>query len=423
DLEEPPIERVLRLTRLRIETAASGSKDARIVFHSLGQDDAQRFRQELLRARQHAIAGEQPATEPAAAGVTPSLDPATARTLDESELIRKLSTRDLILAGATSGRVGPAAALVGILSQFANEYMPRSWWDHVPWRDATSGNAGIIAGLVVTFGVIVWILAIGSTVLTHAGFELRHAGDQLTIQHGLLERRRSTIPLRRIQAVVLLEGLFRQPFGYGELKFESAGQAGGDDGRSGVLFPFLPMREMESLIARITPEYALEIAPAAVRTLPPRAMQRYVVPGLGWTLGLGVLVNVLFWKWLDGIQWWTVAVFALVPIVTYIRWARYRAAGWFVSPVHLMMRWRTITGRVTMITRVQRLQHRSLTANPFQRRARLVTFRASVASGSSGGHFALPQVDRADAEHLLWQLNRRNARAAAAAATEASARK
>ena len=412
DLDEAPLERILGLVRVRVETAASGNSEAKIELHSLGREDAHALRGQLIAARQSSAPSAVDGALPSSAILSgsDSGSGSLAASIADSgagERIRKISGRELLAAGATSGRVGPAAAIAGIAVQFGTDYVPKSWWDRVPWQGATHANLQLIAGAVIALGLFAWILAIGSTVLTFAGFELRRSGDQLIVQHGLLDRRRRTIPVRRIQAVVMVESLLRQPFGYGELKFENAGHAGGEENESGVLFPFLKMDQMPELIVRACPEFSLPLNPEALQRLPTRALQRYVVPAVAWSLAFSAVVNLVFWNWFDEPGWAPLLVLILVPLSALLAWSQYRTAGWQVTPVHLLMHWRTLTGRNTMVTRRQRLQHRSLSANPFQRRASLATFHASVASGSAGGHFALPQLDRADAERLLAELSPR----------------
>src|SRR5918997_498766 len=48
-------------------------------------------------------------------------------------------------------------------------------------------------------------------------------GKYLHISRGLLERHESTVPLARIQAIRVVEGVLRQPFGLASLRVESAG--------------------------------------------------------------------------------------------------------------------------------------------------------------------------------------------------------
>jgi len=410
DFEEAPLERVLGLVRVRVETAASGHEQARIELNALGRKDADLLRGKLLTLR--AGMGEAGSPSPVGEATPPGVD------LTEGEVLYRLSVRDLLLAGATSGRIGPAAAVVGVLMQFGTDLVPRSWWERVPWDSAAHAGVQAIIAAVIVLGLLAWMLAIGTTVLTFAGFELRaygrgqnHANGhshnhnrQLVIRHGLLDRRRRTIPLRRIQAVVTIETVIRQPFGFAEIRIESAGQVGGEEDASGVLVPFIRMADVPALIAAATPEFSVPDDPSALERLPKRAARRYVVPPVLWTAALCLAVNVVFWRWVNGLHWWTLAAAVLVPLAALQGWMEYRAAGWGLTAAHLVLRWRTLTGRHVLVTRRQRLQHRGTTANIFQRRARLATFHAAVASGSSGGHFALPHLEARDADWLLAEL-------------------
>ncbi|MGN6484342.1 MAG: PH domain-containing protein [Thermomicrobiales bacterium] len=426
DFEEAPLERLLGLVRVRVETAASGHEHARIELNALGRADAEALRTQLLTLRAHA--GHTDAAAPGEA----TAESGDIAGLGAGEVLYRLSVRDLLLAGATSGRVGPAAAVIGVAVQFGTDLVPRSWWDRVPWDSATHAGVQAIVAVVIVLGLLAWLLAIGSTVLTFAGFELTRHGSsddsgpghdhshshnhnhQLVIRHGLLDRKRRTIPLRRIQAIVTVETLTRQPFGFAEVRIESAGQVGGDENASGVLVPFIRTREIPALLATATPEFVVPWDARALEHPPKRAAQRYIVPQVVWTVVFCLAVNLAFWWWdiVDGIQWWTLAVGVLVPLAAVLGWMEYRAAGWGLTSAHLVLRWRTLTGRNVLITRRQRLQHRGTTANLFQRRARLATFHAAVASGSAGGHYALPHLEARDADWLLAELQPARTRAA-----------
>ncbi|MGC4107983.1 MAG: PH domain-containing protein [Thermomicrobiales bacterium] len=411
DFEEAPLERILGLVRVRVETAASGHEDARIELSALSRADAEALRAQLLALR--ANAGQRGGV--VASGEKSSPAAVASPGLSVGEVLYRLSWRDLLLAGATSGRVGPAAAVLGLALQFGTDLIPQSWWDRVPWDSAAHASAQAIVAAVIVLGLLAWALAIGSTVLTFAGFELARHGEnhQLVIRHGLLDRKRRTIPLRRIQAVVTIETLLRQPFGLAEIRIESAGQVGGDENASGVLVPFIRTRDVPALLAIATPEFAVPWDAAALQHPPKRAAQRYIVPQAAWTAVFCLIVNAIFWRWspLGGIHWWTLAVGVLVPLATLLGWMEYRAAGWGLTSAHLVLRWRTVMGRNVLVTRRQRLQHRGTTANVFQRRARLATFHAAVASGSAGGHFSLPHLEARDADWLLAELQPSRTRA------------
>jgi putative membrane protein len=324
--------------------------------------------------------------------------------LGDGHLIRKISTKELLIAGASSGRVGAAAAIAGAFVQFGQDLIPRRLWERLPWdgfADAAS-NVQIVAGLVGILGLIAWLISIVTTVLTFGGFELRRAGDQLQVRYGLLDRRRTTIPIRRIQAIRVVEGLLRQPFGYAEIRFDSAG-FGADQGASGVLSPLLPKRDVVSLLIETCPDFAAELEPSGLRRLPTRARRRYIVSAsVGWVIMVGIAAGIA-WRFLDYPVWWALSLLLVTPVFALFGAMRYRDAGWFVDDGMFILRWRGVS-RVTVLTRVRRLQHRRLQSDPFQRRADLVTFRTAVASGGSLEGFSLPHLDGRDGEVLVEQL-------------------
>lgn len=414
DLDEAPLERLFRTVKVRIETAAGGQAGTDIEIPALKRVDATELRQHLLTARQRARAGASTVipseTIAQATGNDASLPgtrvPATPADAMGGELLRRITTRELLIAGATSGRFGPAAAIVGAIAQFGDELVPRSVWERVPWENfaEVASDIRLLVGAVTLLGVIAWLIAIATTALTFGNFELRREGDQLFLQYGLLDRRRTTIPIRRIQAIQIREGVLRQPFGFAAVGFETAG-FGSDASSSGVLFPLLPKREVRDLLARASPDFVMEIEDLDLMRLPARSRLRYIAgTSIGWVVMI-IVAALVTWRFLDIPLWWLAIPALLTPLFAWLGDWRFRDAGWLVDNGRFLLRWRS-AGRTTMLTRVQRIQHRKLTTNPFQRRASLVTFEISVAAGGLRGQAGLAHVDRDDAERLVQQLGR-----------------
>lgn len=405
NLSDAPLERLFQVVKLQVETGAGGGA-AEIELQALKRDEAAVLRAQLIAARQRLRGDAAVATAPAAGNVLPD-----AVTLDgvgsQGKVVRKLSTRELLIAGATSGRIGAAAAIAGVLAQFGDDLIPASVWERMPWEGVANAatNIQIVISLLIALGLLAWLISIVATVLTYGGFELRREGDQLQVQYGLLDRRRTTIPIRRIQAIRIVEGLLRQPFGYAEVRFDSAG-FGADQGASGVLSPLMPKREVLAFLREACPQFAIEPDPGDLRTLPVRARRRYVIAAsIGWVITIAIATAIV-WRFLDVPAWWVLAAIVVTPFFALFGDLRYRDAGWLVENGHFLLRWRAMS-RVTVLTQVRRLQYRGLRADPFQRRAELVTFRTAVASGGSREGFALPHLDAAEGEALIEQLGRR----------------
>ena len=369
------IQRLFNVVEVRIETAGGGASEPDASLAALDRADAEALRREIAGSRREPVETE-------TAGPT---------------VVRKLGTRDLLLAGATSGQIGVALSLIAVASQLFNDFLSQNLAQRLI---ETFAPRSVTTALLYVFilGLAAWLLAIGGTVLAHTGFTLSRDGDFLYIRRGLLERREATIPLARIQAVRIVEGLLRQPFGLASLRVESAGY-GQDAGVSTTLFPLLPRKEVHGLLLEVAPEFA--VAPP-LNALPKRALRRYVfrstLPFLVLISAAALLSSLVF----DLAAWVFAALLLLLPAALF-GWLRYRDAGWTLEEDRLVVRSRFL-GRTTAIAPRRRLQSRTALRSPFQRRVSLATFEAQVASGGGGAELRVTDLGADAADALIENL-------------------
>lgn len=374
------VQRVFGVYEVRVETAGGGASEPDASLPALGRGAT-----EELRRRIEGTGRETPGPEEASG----------------PEVLRRLSTRDLLLAGATSGQIGVALSLLAVGSQVFDELLSEAFLRNL--AESLAPNALVVALILIpTVALAAWLLAIAGTVLAHFGFTLAREGDFLHIRRGLLERREATIPLGRIQAVRISEGFLRQPFGLASVRVESAGY-GEDAGVSTFLFPLLPFAEVQSLLRAAAPEFA---AAPPLNPLPRRALRRHVfravVPALVLAAA-GASVSYLVFGSTLGLL-----LFALAPPSALYGWLRFLDAGWALAGDRIVVRSRGLA-RVTVVASRRRLQSRSVLQNPFQRRLGLASFGAEVASGSGGSSLAVTDLDFDDARYLAEALSARPA--------------
>jgi putative membrane protein len=369
------IQRLFNVVELRIETAGGGASEPDASLAALDRAVAEALRREIAGSRREPVETE-------------TSGPA---------VVRKLETRDLLLAGATSGQIGVALSLIAVASQLFDNFLSQNLAQRLL---ETFAPRSVTTALLYVFilGLFAWLLAIGGTVLAYTGFTLSRDGDFLYIRRGLLERREATIPLARIQAVRIMEGLLRQPFGLASLRVESAGY-GQDAGVSTTLFPLLPRKEVHGLLLEAAPEFA--VAPP-LNALPRRALRRYVfrstLPFLVLISAAALLSSLVF----DLAAWVFAALLLLLPAALF-GWLRYRDAGWALEEDRLVVRSRFL-GRTTAIAPRRRLQSRATLRSPFQRRVRLATFEAQVASGGGGAELRVTDLGADAADALIENL-------------------
>lgn len=373
DLSQGILQRLFTIVSVRVETAGGGGREPEVSLPGIARDDAELLRQ-IISAR---TASERPEDGPLA---SPRSGP---------EIVRTLTVGELLLAGSTAGRVGVALTIVASAFALVDDLF---LIEEV--ADATSRIAGALAIVIFALAIaaFIWLLGVLGTVLAHFGFTLTRDGDNLLISRGLLEKRRATIPLDRIQAVRIVQGIVRQPFGLVELRVESAG-FGKQAGESTVLFPLLRRDEIGPFLETMAPAFAHE---TRLRPLPTRARRRYagrpqqLIPAL---LLAGIPAVVFFPEGL-------VALLVLPLLAIGLGLWQYRDAGWVAHRDVLVVRWRVL-GRVTAIVPRRRVQIASASQNPFQRRADLATFGVSIASGSGGTGVEVVHLDLEDSQRLL----------------------
>ena len=379
DMVQGIVRRFFGIVEVRVETAGGGTGEPDASLSALDRAQAEALRLGIEGSRREP-AGAEEAAGPA--------------------VLRRLGTRELLVAGATSGQIGVAFSLIAVVSQLFDN-LGDFFSEDLIWRtfEAIAPNSiAPVLLLVFAVGLFAWLLAIAGTILAYAGFTLSREGDFLYVRRGLLERREATIPLARIQAVRIVEGVLRQPFSLASVRVESAGY-GEDAGVSTTLFPLLPREEVQNLLLDAAPEFA--IAPV-LEPLPARALRRYVFRATAPVLLLAAAFAPVWALAFDFAAWWFAALLLVFPAALY-GWLRYRGAGWAYERDRLVVRSRRLA-RTTTIAPRRRLQSRGVIRSPFQRRARLATFRAQVASGGGGAELQVTDLGSDDAEALTVDL-------------------
>src|SRR5215212_993399 len=377
DTVQGVIQRIFGVVEVRIETAGGGVSEPDASLSALDRDAARVLRRE--------IEGSQKEESEEAPGPT---------------ILRRLSTRELLVAGATSGQIGVVFSLLAVGSQFLDDFLSEDFVRRLV--ETLAPNWLMVVLILVPAGVLLaWLLAIAGTVLAYTDFTLSREGAFLYIKRGLLERREATIPLARIQAVRISEGLLRQPFGLASLRVESAGY-GEDAGVSATLFPLLPRDEVQALLLDAAPEFA--VAPM-LNALPRRALRRYVFRSTVPFLFLISAATLFSYLVFDLAAWVFAALLLLLPAALYGR-LRYRDAGWALEEDRLLVRSRLL-GRTTAIAPRRRLQSRATVRSPLQRRVRLATFQARVASGGGGAELRVTDLGSDTADGLIENLGPR----------------
>jgi putative membrane protein len=366
DISRNVIQRALGVAAVRFETA--GGSETEAVLRFVAADEATRLQREVARLKR---------------GVETSSDRETAF---------ELATDELWLLGALSFDFRlPGVAL--LLLSGATSLVPRLVGDA-----SVAALVALVAVAVVGVALVSWVAGAAVAVLNYYGFVLSRADEGLEYERGLLQRYSGTIPLDKLQALVVRDNPLKRRFGYASLSLRTAGYApgSGPQGGSEAAVPLATRERVDDLVADLE---GVDLSAATFERPPKRVRRRYAVrylllvgalAALGW--GVGAVVG--------GTVPWYLPLFGLplVPPAAHLKW---KHRGYWLGDHHAVTR-NGVLRRSTTVVPYYRVQTVIDRRGPLQRRWRLATVVFDTAGSGSGGDpdAAAVDVDRETADRL-----------------------
>lgn len=294
-----------------------------------------------------------PALLPDAVAELRQLRPSAAVEAEAEGVTRALTGRELVAAAFTAGQLGIVLPVLAVIGQAAGQVA-----EEEGGQNAVQLIPGTVTGWViiaVALLVLAWVLSTLGAFVAFAGFTVTRAEDRLRIRRGLLQRSEATVPVHRVRAVRVVEGVFRRPFGLCSLSVEVTGYAE-EASAARTLFPLVRVREVQAFLDEILPELADDLL---LERPPARAARRYIAP----PVLVALLLAAAGWFWVGP---WALLALALAPY----GWARWHAAGWHFADGRLAVRTLRIA-RTTILAPARYRESHTWAQNVFQRRAAL----------------------------------------------------
>lgn len=376
DITEGLIQRVFGLVKVEVKSAGSGTESATI--SAITRDEAEELRT-ILRDVQK---------KSSALGLESEEEDETVSEETKYPTWR-LSGKHLFYAALTSGNFGLIASILGAtsgqLDQFINEENLEYLFDHIPGFS----NMSVVLALIVFILVISYLFSFVGVIFKYSDFKVEKRDNELHITSGLLERKHITVPFNRIQAVRFVEGILRQPFGFGMVYVESAGFEHQNKEKSIVLFPFIREAQLKAQFGEFLPDYD---EPKDKIEVPKRAFLRYLRRP---NYPILIASPILWYFWEYG---WVLFLLS-IPLTAY-GWLRFRDALVTHSNSTLKLIYRALAKHTSYIKK-NRMQVSEVTVNPFQVRKNLGSIHVTAASGAGGRTFSVNDLDLEEAYSIL----------------------
>ena len=398
-IDQGVLHRLLRMADVHVDTA--GGQGAEASMSVLAKQDAERLRAAVIQHKANQ------------AGFTAAPDsPASAN--PEPEVIWQCRLRDLIVAGMTSNHLASALAIIAVVWGLLDDIIPREAYEKTIQSSAQSAELwlqqeGERAWLVFAAGAVALLLvgmlfSVAGTVLLFFGFKLSRTGEDLHRSYGLLTRRTSNLPRRRIQVLKIEEKLFRRWFGLATLRADRAGggpQAQASESKAGrdVLLPIIRTNAVENLLPVFFP--GLDPAASQWRRVSRKAIRRGTY--------VGSVICLLLTTILVAIErdWFALWPLSLLPAVYWLNVMSYKHLGFWQSDQYFRTRrgWLSRSGHVVPIRNIQSV---IIHQNPFDRRHRVATLTVDTAGQAyTGGGPQISNVPASEIDDIAWNLARR----------------
>ncbi|BAQ08950.1 membrane protein [Bacillus sp. OxB-1] len=393
DYTEGLFHRPFQLVKVKVETAGSSSlTKAEAELTAITKEAANRIEQEMAQAKQKKrFPSAQPDENSMEIENMPEVPIAEAPV---SRKVYAMTTDELLLLATTSGGIGVILSGVAIfLSQFS-DLIPFEWMFEEVSAFIKFGYLIVAVALFIGF-LLVWVLSVFVTLLSHYGFTVALEGGDLVITRGLLEKKRITVPLKRVQSVSIIENPLRQAFGYATVAIHSAG--GAAEGSKITLFPLIKKKAIWEPLHDIFPELDIR---EPTHTLPLRGRPFYYRIDFFWMLPvIGVITYYFFPYGLISL--------AIIPIIIALGIWQHRSAAYSLHGNQLTMRFRGVSLQTAFVMR-KRIQSMDMRQSYFHKRKQVATIVATAKSGISTHKIHVHHMEQEEAERILSWYEKKN---------------
>jgi putative membrane protein len=429
DALQNPLHRLLGVAEVQIQTGGGATPEASLRVLPVAALEEMRERVLGAQLRAGAIpdagAGEEHAGRSAEAAPGADAAAATPDTAEDApahgtavrprlprRTLLTLSSRELLLAGFIDNR-GMVLILGALALLEQTGFMQRLVERLFQAEDAAfAGLAARWLGgtevplmlgafyAVVALLLILLLIRLLSTLWSLVrlyGFTLVREGDELHTEYGLFTRVNATIPLRRVQTVIISDGVLHRAFGRRAVAVETAGGGAREAGarEREPIAPILHADQITALLDELQP--GIELATTGWQPVHPRAFGRIFRAALAWPLALSIAA------WF-AVQGWAAAILVVLAAMAFAgARLRHRHLGWVLGRESITVRDGALT-RTTRIARLSRVQVVAVNRNPFDLRTGMARLRADTA-GAKGG-LVIPYLPEQAAEALRLELVR-----------------
>ena len=205
------------------------------------------------------------AAAPSTSSVPPSSPssqtPSSAAHPANGALVFRASVRDIMLFAVTDlGFIAAAFVVFGFV-QNLQDMLPRDWVRTAERSVGDYAARGVTAIIMLVLACVIVLMTVSvvTSLLRFYGFEVWRRGDDLVVVRGLFTRSTTTIPVSRIQSIVVRQSLLRRPFRLCSVGLGLSSSPSGDGEESGIsaarILPVIGTSRVYGVLTAMLPEW------------------------------------------------------------------------------------------------------------------------------------------------------------------------
>jgi len=381
---ESVLHRPFKLVKVTIETAGSGvSTEPEAELTAITKEAAKQIETELAFAKKRKL---HKTTDENGEFLEQQLEELA---LVPSMPIFKMSMKDLLILATTSGGIGVVfSGLAVFLTQFSDLIPYEQIYDEVVVF--LKFGFFIVILMIFVFLLVAWIFSVIVTTLNYYQFTIVKEEDQIVLTRGLLEKKKITIPIGRVQGIRIVENPIRQLFGYCTVIVESAGGSIGDRDEKIRLFPLVKKSKIKQPLNKLFADFDFDpmwtIAPKRAKPFYYRLDFLWVIP---------IVVSISYFYYPLGL----ISLF-VAPIIFLLGLWQHRSAAIFLTKNQVSLQYRGIS-KYTFFIEKKRMQSLEMRQSPFQKRKALATIETTIKSGMLGATAKVEHLEVEDVEAIM----------------------
>lgn len=330
------LHKILRVTTLNFETAASGD-DATISFQVISNEESEQIKKHVLsmKAEQtkddfHEATDQNHLTDEADLSVEKPLN------IENEKVIHFQPTiKDTVKASFTSFSFFLIIPIILTIYNRISDFYDFDQFLTSSTKDLWTSPLLIAVGILL-FVIFAVLFGIIKTYLQYGKYEIASDHHTIFIKKGVLNETSFSVPKARVQAVNIEQPFMKRILGLAEVQLVTAGGSLLDEGGGALnkLYPFLPKAVAYDLIHTILPSYQVQ---DHMKSLPKSALRlKLLRPSWLW-IGLTVylvyvrpnIISVIPYSWL----WISLILLAMICTsrILQFKQSKYRFEDQFIQ--------------------------------------------------------------------------------------------